>query len=76
MSCSLSPPPPRPGPRPPPRNTPRLTAASTTNNVQGTLNLIAAARQKGGVKHFILVSSIGADDLLNPLNLFWGVLFW
>ncbi|GFR44074.1 hypothetical protein Agub_g5234 [Astrephomene gubernaculifera] len=42
---------------------------------QGTLNLIAAAKQLG-VRHFVLVSSIGADDLLNPLNLFWGVLFW
>ncbi|EFJ41522.1 hypothetical protein VOLCADRAFT_107678 [Volvox carteri f. nagariensis] len=42
---------------------------------QGTLNLIAAAKQKG-VRQFVLISSIGADDLLNPLNLFWGVLFW
>lgn len=24
----------------------------------------------------VQVSSIGADDVLNPLNLFWGVLFW
>ncbi|KAG2496346.1 hypothetical protein HYH03_005576 [Edaphochlamys debaryana] len=43
---------------------------------QGTLNLLAAARQSGSVRHVVLVSSIGADDLLNPLNLFWGVLFW
>ncbi|KXZ53653.1 hypothetical protein GPECTOR_6g570 [Gonium pectorale] len=42
---------------------------------QGTLNLIAAARQ-AGVKHFVFVTSIGADELINPLNLFWGVLFW
>ncbi|PNW81287.1 hypothetical protein CHLRE_07g349700v5 [Chlamydomonas reinhardtii] len=42
---------------------------------QGTLNLIAAAKQ-AGVKHFVLVTSIGADELINPLNLFWGVLFW
>jgi len=42
---------------------------------QGTLNLIAAAKAKG-VKRFVLVTSIGADDPLNPLNLFWGVLFW
>ncbi|GLC67258.1 hypothetical protein PLESTF_000534300 [Pleodorina starrii] len=42
---------------------------------QGTLNLIAAAKLRG-VRQFVLVSSIGADDLLNPLNLFWGVLFW
>ncbi len=42
---------------------------------QGTLNLIAAAKQRG-IKRFVLVTSIGADDLLNPLNLFWGVLFW
>lgn len=41
----------------------------------GTANLVAVARQKR-VKKFILVSSIGADELLNPLNLFWGVLFW
>ena len=39
---------------------------------QGTLNLIAAAKTKG-VKKFVLVTSIGADDVLNPLNLFWGV---
>ncbi|PNH07301.1 hypothetical protein TSOC_006254, partial [Tetrabaena socialis] len=46
-----------------------------TVDFQGTLNLIAAAKQRG-VRQFVLVSSIGADDLLNPLNLFWGVLFW
>lgn len=39
------------------------------------MNLISAAKQKG-VQKFVLVSSIGADDLANPLNLFWGVLFW
>lgn len=41
----------------------------------GTTNLVVAARQLG-VKKFVLVSSIGADEILNPLNLFWGVLFW
>lgn len=29
-----------------------------------------------GVKKFVLVSSIGCDDPLFPLNLFWGVLLW
>jgi uncharacterized protein YbjT (DUF2867 family) len=39
---------------------------------QGTLNLIAAAK-RAGVKRFVFVTSIGADDPFNPLNLFWGV---
>jgi uncharacterized protein YbjT (DUF2867 family) len=35
------------------------------------------AAKAAGVKKFVLVSSIGADGpLLNPLNLFWGILFW
>jgi uncharacterized protein YbjT (DUF2867 family) len=38
----------------------------------GNLNLIAAA-QAAKVKAFVLVTSIGADDIANPLNLFWGV---
>lgn len=38
----------------------------------GNLNLIAAAKA-AGVKQFVLVTSIGSDDILNPLNLFWGV---
>ncbi len=42
---------------------------------QGTLNLIAAART-AGVKKFVLVTSIGVDDILFPLNLFFGILFW
>ncbi|WIA31244.1 hypothetical protein OEZ86_001242 [Tetradesmus obliquus] len=42
---------------------------------QGTLNLIAAAK-RAGVKRFVFVTSIGADDPFNPLNLFWGILFW
>ncbi|KAL6750881.1 hypothetical protein V8C86DRAFT_2795325 [Haematococcus lacustris] len=42
---------------------------------QGTANLVAAAKQQG-VKKFVLVTSIGADDLINSLNLFYGVLFW
>ena len=29
-----------------------------------------------GVSKFVLVTSIGCDDPLFPLNLFWGVLFW
>lgn len=36
-----------------------------------------AAAKQAGVKHFVLVTSIGTDDsVLNPLNLFWGILFW
>lgn len=43
---------------------------------QGTLNTVAAAQQ-AGVKHVVLVTSIGTDDaIVNPLNLFWGILFW
>lgn len=42
---------------------------------QGTQNLVAAAQQSG-IKKFVFVSSIGADDILNPLNAFYGVLFW
>lgn len=42
----------------------------------GTLNLVTASK-RAGVKKFVLVTSIGTDDpLFNPLNLFWGVLFW
>eukprot|EP00271_Cylindrocystis_brebissonii_P004352 TRINITY_DN159_c0_g1_i1.p1 TRINITY_DN159_c0_g1~~TRINITY_DN159_c0_g1_i1.p1 ORF type:complete len:960 (-),score=132.72 TRINITY_DN159_c0_g1_i1:1897-4776(-) len=39
-------------------------------------NLIAAAKNKGGVKKFVFVTSVGASLLLAPLNLFWGPLFW
>lgn len=39
---------------------------------QGTRNLLSVAQSKG-VKKFVLVTSIGADDPFNPLNLFWGV---
>ncbi len=42
---------------------------------QGTANLVALAQQKK-LSKFVLVTSIGTDDLINPLNLFWGVLFW
>ena len=41
-------------------------------SLQGTVNLIAAAKA-AGVKKFVLVTSIGTDDPLFPLNLFWGV---
>ena len=41
----------------------------------GTCNLVAAATRVR-VAHFTLVTSIGVDDLLFPLNLAWGVLFW
>jgi uncharacterized protein YbjT (DUF2867 family) len=42
----------------------------------GNLNLFAAAQQAGTVKHVVFVTSIGADDLVNPLNLFFLILFW
>lgn len=42
----------------------------------GTCNIVAAAKKQGQVKHIVLVTSIGVDDILFPLNLFWGVLFW
>ncbi|GAB4821333.1 hypothetical protein N2152v2_008379 [Parachlorella kessleri] len=42
---------------------------------QGTSNLVAAAKQ-AGVRKFVHVTSIGTDDLLFPLNIYWGVLFW
>jgi uncharacterized protein YbjT (DUF2867 family) len=42
----------------------------------GNLNLWAAAQQVGTIKHVVFITSIGADDLVNPLNLFWGILFW
>ena len=40
---------------------------------QGTVNLVALARQKG-IKKFVLVTSIGTDDFFNVLNLFFLVL--
>ncbi|GBF97949.1 epimerase [Raphidocelis subcapitata] len=43
--------------------------------LNGNLNLIEAAK-RAGCKRFVLVSSIGADELLNPLNVFWGVLLF
>ena len=39
----------------------------------GTVNLVAAA-SKTRVKHYTLVTSIGVEDVLFPLNLAWGVL--
>lgn len=39
---------------------------------QGTRNLVAAAQQ-AKVKKFVLVTSIGTDDPLFPLNLLFGV---
>ena len=48
-----------------------------TVDFQGTANLVAAAKNaEASCKAFVLVSSIGADDILFPLNLAWGVLFW
>lgn len=59
------------------------TGASTLGNpldpffvdYEGTLNLIAVAKCLG-VKKFVLVSSIGVDELLSPFNLFGGLAFW
>jgi len=42
---------------------------------QGTSNLVALARQRA-LRKFVHVTSIGTDDMLAPLNLFWGILFW
>jgi uncharacterized protein YbjT (DUF2867 family) len=41
---------------------------------QGVENLVTAAKQSGTVSKIILVSSIGVDDPLFPLNVFGGVL--
>ena len=52
-------------------------AAPFSVDFAGTANLVAAAKNSGSTfKRVVLVTSIGADDLINPLNLFWGVLFW
>ena len=40
---------------------------------QGTVNLVALARQRS-LKKFVLVTSIGTDDFFNVLNLFFLVL--
>lgn len=40
---------------------------------QGVENLVAVAKQNG-IKKIVMVSSIGADDPLFPLNLYGGVL--
>jgi uncharacterized protein YbjT (DUF2867 family) len=47
--------------------------ASISVDYIGTQNLVAACR---GVDKFVLVTSIGCDDPLFPLNLLWGVLIW
>ncbi len=47
------------------------TCPCTKVDYQGTVNLVALARQKG-IKHVVLVTSIGTDDFLNPLNLYGG----
>lgn len=41
---------------------------------QGVENLVAAAKVQGNIKKIVMVSSIGADDPLFPLNLFGLVL--
>ena len=40
---------------------------------QGVVNLVTAAQRQGRVQRVVLVSSVGADDPLFPLNLLWGV---
>jgi len=42
----------------------------------GTANIVGAASASGKVDRIVLITSIGVDDLLFPLNLFFGVLFW
>lgn len=42
---------------------------------EGTKNLVDVAKAKG-IEHFVLVSSVGASQLLHPLNLFWLILVW
>lgn len=42
---------------------------------EGTKNIVAAAKA-AGVKHVVLVTSLGVSQILFPLNLFWGILFW
>ena len=41
----------------------------------GTVNLVAAA-VRARVAHYTLVTTIGVEDILFPLNLAWGVAFW
>ncbi|KAI3424731.1 hypothetical protein D9Q98_008120 [Chlorella vulgaris] len=48
---------------------------SYQTDFEGNKNLVAAAKQEG-VKKVVLVTSIGTDDPLFPLNLLWGVLLW
>ena len=43
------------------------------SRIQGTVNLVALARQRS-LKKFVLVTSIGTDDFFNVLNLFFLVL--
>ena len=49
-----------------------LSASGTGSGMQGTANLVEVAR-RAGVKRFVLVSSIGADEPFFPLNLLFGV---
>jgi uncharacterized protein YbjT (DUF2867 family) len=42
---------------------------------QGNANLVAASKAEG-VEKIVLVTSIGTDDILFPLNALWGVLWW
>ena len=59
------------------RPSPTDPAAPFAVDCAGTANLVAAAQNDaGGCRSFVLVSSVGADELINPLNLAWGVLFW
>ncbi len=42
---------------------------------EGTKNLVDLAKTKG-IEHFVLVSSLGVSQILFPLNLAWGILWW
>lgn len=42
---------------------------------EGTKHLVDIAKTKG-IEHFVLVSSLGVSQILFPLNLAWGILWW
>lgn len=42
---------------------------------EGTKHLVDVAKSKG-IEHFVLVSSLAVSQILFPLNLAWGILWW
>ena len=58
---------------PPVEMSPMLCLTTAVSPAQGTVNLVALARQRS-LKKFVLVTSIGTDDFFNVLNLFVLVL--